>query len=394
KQSLQEELSLRKKAEEEARKQVSHLTLLRNIDTAILGITELKTVHQFILSELVRQLNVDASCILLLDPDGERLRCVSAVGFCSGEVAGILRDAEQGISRIVLETKKPLLISDYNREGHQKKDPLLSRIMSAEGFHSYIAIPLISKGKVLGVQEFFWHHPREFSQEQVQLLEAIAGQTAIATENISTLEHLQQSQRDLVMAYDTALEGWATILDLRDKETEGHSQRVATMTLRLAQLIGIPEKAYEHIRRGALLHDIGKIIVPDSILLKAGPLREEEWKIMQSHPVVAYEILQKVPFLQPALDIPYCHHEKWNGKGYPRGLQSYDIPLHARIFTIIDVYDALTSNRPYRDAYSPSQAIGIMEMEAGKHFDPDIFKTFLKNFEEITSLTHQKNKPS
>ncbi|MHA2638031.1 MAG: HD-GYP domain-containing protein, partial [bacterium JZ-2024 1] len=203
-------------------------------------------------------------------------------------------------------------------------------------------------------------------------------------------EHLQKSQGDLIVAYDTTLEGWATLLDLREKETAGHSQRVAIMSLRLAKLVGVSEKDYAHIRRGALLHDIGKIIVPDHILLKTGPLNEEEWKIMKMHPVVAYELLNKVPFLQPALDIPYAHHEKWDGKGYPRGLQGYEIPLHARFFALIDVYDALTSERPYRKAYSPSEALSIMEREVEKHFDPDIFKIFLKNFADITNLVNKK----
>ncbi|MHA2609553.1 MAG: HD domain-containing phosphohydrolase [bacterium JZ-2024 1] len=390
KESLKEELSLRKKAEEEARKQVSYLTFLRNIDTAILGITELKVLHQFILSELVRQANVDASRILLLVSDGDRLECVSAEGFRSEEVARIPREAEKGFFRIFLEAKKSVMISDYTRESEETRELRLARIMREEGFHSYMGIPLISKGKILGVQEFFWRHPQQFTPEQVQFLETIARETAIATENLSTLEHLQKSQGDLIVAYDTTLEGWATLLDLREKETAGHSQRVAIMSLRLAKLVGVSEKDYAHIRRGALLHDIGKIIVPDHILLKTGPLNEEEWKIMKMHPVVAYELLNKVPFLQPALDIPYAHHEKWDGKGYPRGLQGYEIPLHARFFALIDVYDALTSERPYRKAYSPSEALSIMEREVEKHFDPDIFKIFLKNFADITNLVNKK----
>ena len=148
-----------------------------------------------------------------------------------------------------------------------------------------------------------------------------AGQAAIAIDNAQLFENLQHSNAELVLAYDTTIEGWSHALDLRDKETEGHTQRVTEMTLRLAKAMGIDEAELVHIRRGALLHDIGKMGVPDNILLKPGELTEEEWGSCTQHPQLAYDLLSPIAYLRPALDIPYCHHEKWDGTGYPRGLE-------------------------------------------------------------------------
>jgi HD-GYP domain-containing protein (c-di-GMP phosphodiesterase class II) len=181
----------------------------------------------------------------------------------------------------------------------------------------------------------------------------------------------------LSLAYDTTLEGWSKALDLRDKETEGHTQRVVDMTLRIAQTLGISDEELTHFRRGALLHDIGKMGIPDSILLKPGPLTDEEWEIMKRHPVYAYELLFPITHLRPALDIPYCHHEKWDGSGYPRGLKGEQIPLSARIFAVVDVWDALTSDRPYRNAWTSKKTLEYIREQSGKHFDPQIVDTFM-----------------
>lgn len=210
----------------------------------------------------------------------------------------------------------------------------------------------------------------------------LAGQAAIAIDNMAMFDKVQHSHLELVLAYDATIEGWARALDLRDKETEGHSQRVTEMTLRLARALGMNEEKLVHIRRGALLHDIGKLGVPDSILLKAGPLTAEEWEIMRRHPQYAYEMLSSIAYLQPALDIPYCHHEKWDGTGYPRGLKGEQIPLAARIFAVVDVWDALSSDRPYRPAWPQEKVRAYLKEEAGKHFDPSIVEVFLKILEE------------
>jgi putative nucleotidyltransferase with HDIG domain len=189
---------------------------------------------------------------------------------------------------------------------------------------------------------------------------------------------LYRSKMDLVQAYDSTLEGWSKALELRDKETEGHTQRVTEMTLRLAHAFGISGEDIANVRRGALLHDIGKMGIPDDILLKEGPLSEDEWEIMRKHPQYAYDMLKEINYLHPALDIPYYHHERWDGSGYPLGLKGEEIPLAARIFAIVDVWDALSSNRPYRMALPPDEVSLIIKDGSGTHFDPLVVDKFFE----------------
>ncbi|GAB4578909.1 MAG: hypothetical protein Fur0022_16460 [Anaerolineales bacterium] len=189
---------------------------------------------------------------------------------------------------------------------------------------------------------------------------------------------LQKAQTSLEQSYDATLAGWAKALDLRDHSTEEHTTRVADLTVRLAKTMGIEEPKLTHIRRGAILHDIGKIGIPDHILLKPGQLSPEDWAIMRQHPIYAFEMLKPIAHLQPSLDIPFCHHEKWNGTGYPRGLKGEEIPLAARIFAVVDVWDALTSSRPYREAWTRQEAIEYIQFQAGHHFDPAVVKAFIQ----------------
>ena len=195
---------------------------------------------------------------------------------------------------------------------------------------------------------------------------------------IEERKRLAEANRSLLTTYDETIEGWSRAMDLRDKETEGHSRRVTEMTLDLAKALGIEGEALTHIRRGALLHDMGKLGVPDSVLLKAAVLNEEEWKLMRQHPQLAYEMLYPIEYLRPALEIPYCHHEKWDGAGYPRGLKGEEIPLAARLFAVVDVWDALTSDRPYRPAWSREKAMDYIREQSGKHFDPQVVELFMQ----------------
>ncbi len=188
---------------------------------------------------------------------------------------------------------------------------------------------------------------------------------------------------ELTRAYDATIEGWARALDLRDHETEGHFRRVTEMTVRLAQTLGIGDSEIVHIRRGALLHDIGKVAVPDVVLLKPGPLNDEEWAVMRQHPVWAYEMLAPIEFLHPALDIPFCHHEKWDGSGYPRGLSGENIPLAARLFALVDVWDALSSDRPYRRAWPEGRVLDHLSSLSGTHFEPRLVEAFLRLLEPV-----------
>jgi putative nucleotidyltransferase with HDIG domain len=224
------------------------------------------------------------------------------------------------------------------------------------------------------------------NREWTSFLETLAGQAAIAIDNITLFEDLQRSNRDLSQAYDETIEGWAKALELRDLETQGHCARVANLTLQLAASMGVPEEEFDSIRRGALLHDIGKMGIPDDILKKAGPLTEKDWKIMKEHPVYAYDLLAKVDFLKSSLDIPFCHHEHWDGTGYPRGLKGADIPLSARIFTVVDVWDALSSDRPYRKPMERDEIVRYIQSQSGIQFDPDVVDAFITLVEHTQTV--------
>ena len=219
------------------------------------------------------------------------------------------------------------------------------------------------------------------SQEELQRLLGVAEESrrallSVAEDQQMTQEALTKLSEELIYAYDTTLEGWSKALELRERETAGHSHRVVQLTMDLAKSFGISDEELNHIQRGALLHDIGKMGVPDSILLKPGPLTDDEWTIMRQHPVYAYRLLSGIPYLAPALDIPYYHHERWDGSGYPRGLKKEEIPLPARIFAVVDVWDALSSDRPYRPAWNPESVIRYVKEQAGKQFDPEVVEKF------------------
>ena len=218
--------------------------------------------------------------------------------------------------------------------------------------------------------EIYFREPYQADQEWREFLEMLAQQTAIAINNAELLNSLKVSNTDLMNAYETTLKGWVDALDMRDHETEGHTRRVTELSLQLAQRMGIKDSEIVNFKRGALLHDIGKVAVPDAILNKPGPLTDEEWIIMREHPLNALSLLSKSKYLLPALDIPYCHHEKWDGSGYPRGLKGEAIPLAARIFAVVDVWDALISDRPYRNAWTQSRPWIIFRSKAVSTLTP------------------------
>jgi len=251
-----------------------------------------------------------------------------------------------------------------------------AKSLEAESFVTYCAVPLITKGKVKGVLEVFLRAAIEPDQDWLDFLNTLSEQAALAIDNHELFDGMQRSNDELRLAYDTTIEGWSHALDLRDRETEGHTQRVKEMTLKLAHAAGIPDDQIIQIQRGILLHDIGKLGVPDQILLKPGELTEEEWGIMRRHPVYAYELISPIEFLRPALDIPYCHHERWDGTGYPRGLKGEQIPLAARLFSVVDVWDALSSDRPYRKKWPKEKVADYIRSLSGTHFDPHAVELF------------------
>jgi HD-GYP domain-containing protein (c-di-GMP phosphodiesterase class II) len=265
---------------------------------------------------------------------------------------------------------------------HPEVDFVRKGLIAAENFRSYSAVPLVAKGHVQGVLEIFLSEIFNPDEESLEFFQSLAAQAAIAIDNATLFNELETSNTELVIAYDSTIEGWGKALDLRDRETEDHTQRVSDLTVRIARIYGMRESEIVHVRRGALLHDIGKMGVPDTILMKDGPLTPEEEKIMHNHPMNAFQILMPIAYLRPALDIPYCHHEKWDGTGYPRGLKGEQIPIAARIFAMVDTWDALISERRYRKAWPRDKVKEYIHEQAGTHFDPNLVELFLANVDE------------
>lgn len=365
----------RKRAEENLERQLEHLRTLRKVDQAITIGMELKEILDMFVEEVATQLQVDAVSVLLLDQD-QRLNFAAGYGFSQADTLKYTRlQIGQGLAG---QVAKELQILHIQNLLTMKGNPTLILAIAKEKFITYVGVPLVAKDHLYGVLEIF--HRSEFSpkDEWFDFLETMAGQAAISIDSSTLFEDLQQSNRELQIAYDTTLEGWSHALDLRDKETEGHTQRVTEITLELARNLGISENELVNIRRGALLHDIGKMGVPDTILLKPGSLTAEEWTIMRKHPEYAYEMLLPIQYLHPALAIPHYHHERWDGTGYPRGLKGEDIPLAARIFAVVDAWDAVQSERPYKNAWSKEEAIAFIKKVSGTHFDPTVVNIFLK----------------
>jgi HD-GYP domain-containing protein (c-di-GMP phosphodiesterase class II) len=363
-----------KLAEEKIQNQVRRFQALRAIDNAISAGPDLQVTLGILLEQIMAQVNVDAAAILLHQIGTPLLEYSVCRGFRTRAPLHAKAYIGRGFAGIAALTQKTIHIPDLSISVGMREQHLP---IEAEDFKVYYGIPLIAKSQVKGVLEVFLRTPISLDQDRQEFLEAMGAQAAIAIENASLFEQLQDSNTELTIAYDATLEGWAKALEMRDRETEGHAHRVIEMTLAIADRIGIQGEMLQHIRRGALLHDIGKMGIPDTILLKPGPLTPAEWEVMRQHPSRAYEMLRHIEYLSSALEIPYCHHEKWDGTGYPRGLKGRDIPISARIFAVVDVWDALTSDRPYRVAWTARNALEYIQREAGRHFDPQMVEAFL-----------------
>jgi PAS domain S-box-containing protein len=361
---------------EETEKRMEHLSALRTIDNAITSSTDLTFVLNVLIEQVKEKLRVDAVSILLYDPITNYLEHAASIGFLHKAVYKTrLRFGESYAGRAASD-KKTFRVTEL--ENDPAKIISTSPFIKDEGFVEFIGNPLIVKGKLVGVLEIFQRSSLEVDDEWLSFLSGIAQQAAIAIDNAQLFQELEKLNINLMAAYDSTLEGWSNALELRDRETQGHSKRVVDMTIEIALQMGINSDKLVHIRRGALLHDIGKVGIPDSILLKPGTLSSDERLAMEQHPVLAYNLLSSIDYLQPALDIPYSHHEKWDGTGYPNGLIGQKIPLQARIFSVVDVYDALTSDRPYRKAWLEKDALDYIAEQSGKYFDPEVVEIFQK----------------
>ena len=371
----QKELVQRRETEKRLQLQLKRLSALQNINIAITTNIDLQIPLYLLLEQVTEELDVDAADVLLLNEENEELMFVAGQGFKTDALRYTRLDIGQGMAGRAAETGEVIHINNLNDELTSLQE---SPLIKDENFIAYFGVPLITKGKVKGVLEIFHRSELHPTKDWMDFLNTLTSETAIAVDNAQMFRDLEKSNIDLAVAYETTLEGWARTLELRDRETEGHSQRVLDLTLRLSKKLGITEDEIKHVRRGTLLHDIGKMGIPDSILFKEGPLTEDEWVVMRKHPQFAYDMLSTIPFLEKAIDIPYYHHEKWDGSGYPCGLHGEEIPLSARIFAIVDVWDALRSDRPYRKAWSDEEALKEIKRGNGTHFDPVVVQAFME----------------
>jgi len=360
---------------EETNHNLMQVQALHLIDQAITSSVDLNFILNILLEKTRSQLGVDASAVLIFDPNTQILNFAAGIGFHTSALQGthlMLGQSYAGMAGL----NKQIVHVDHMRTN--KSDFLRSPYFKSEEFEVYYGVPLVAKDQLKGVLEIFHRSVLDVTPGWMSFLNAFAGQAAIAIDNAQLVSELKSSNTELTLAYDTTIMGWSSALDLRDRETEGHTQRVTKATLRLAQAMGIPEADLVHIRRGALLHDIGKMPIPDRILLKAGSLDDEEWEIMRQHPANARKLLSSIAYLKPALNIPYYHHENWDGTGYPEGISGENIPVEARIFAIVDVWDALRSKRRYRDAWTGEKVRAYIRSQSGKRFDPRVVEVFEK----------------
>jgi PAS domain S-box-containing protein/putative nucleotidyltransferase with HDIG domain len=361
-------------AEERVQRHLEHLTALVEIDRAINFSFDLNISLTTLLTHVIVQLGVDAADVLLFNTTARALEYVAGRGFHTKAIEHAHQPFGEGYAGRAALERTIVHIPDLAKE----HDTYLRGILLAgEKFVSYHGVPLIAKGQVVGVLEVFHRSRLKRDAEWLDFLKALASQAAIAIDNATLFDNLQRSNRELAQAYDATIEGWSRALELRDNETEGHTQRVAVLTVKLARLFGLSDAELVQVRWGALLHDIGKMAIPDGILLKHDTLTEAEWVVMKKHTVSAYEMLSPIRYLRAALDIPYAHHEKWDGSGYPLGLKGEQIPLVARIFAVVDVWDALRSDRLYRTSWSVAKVRKHLRSLAGTHFDPRVVKVCL-----------------
>jgi putative nucleotidyltransferase with HDIG domain/PAS domain S-box-containing protein len=369
---LGEDITVFRKNEERAKLQVQRVSALHSIDVVISSSFDARIVFSVIVDQIMKQMGVDAVKVMTYNPVEKKLTCVVDRGFDFPEQKIVEMNLDESHSARAILERQTTCYPDG--EHHEEINP---RIFSQEGFIVGYSTPMTIKGQVKGVVEVYNRSPLEPDAGWMEFYETLAGQAAIAIENDEMFERLERALADLTSAYDSTLEGWVRALDLRDKETIGHTQRVAMLVVGFALELGVSGDDLVNIRRGALLHDIGKMGIPDEILNKAGPLTDDERLVIQRHPQYAYELLRPIHYLGEALDIPYAHHERWDGKGYPRGLKGEEIPLSARIFSVVDVWDALGSTRTYRMKWDQDKMIAYLKEQSGKKFDPSIVKVFI-----------------
>jgi PAS domain S-box-containing protein len=358
----------------ETQQRLLRLSALHTVDIAVASSLDLQVTLNVFLEQVTSQLSVDATDILLLNPHLQTLEYAAGRGFRGTSIRRVnLRVGEDSAGKAALD-RTVVGISGIGSADIQISHP--ERI-AGEGFDSVYAVPLIARGKMKGVMELYFRNQFNADMEWQNFVETLAHQAAVAIDDAHLFEQLQQSYTDLAIAYNSTIEGWARLLELRNVEPTGHSHSVSAITVELAGALRVPEQELMHIYRGALLHDIGKLAIPDHILLKPGSLTEDEWAIIRTHPVLARDLLMSIDYIRPAAVIPYAHHEKWDGSGYPLGLAGAQIPLAARIFSVVDVWDTLMRDQPYHHAWSEADAANHIHSQIGRDFDPAVVEAFL-----------------
>lgn len=353
---------------EQTEQRLMRLSALSSIDRAISSSFDMMVSFEILVSNVISQLKMDAADVLLYNPYSQLLEYSTGQGFMSSVIESACLRLGESLAGKAAVTREMVVVKNLI----ESNITFANQQLAMEGFVSYYGVPLVAKGELRGVLEVFSRKQHIPDDDWINFLKSLAEQAAIAIDNTEMFENLRRSNMELGMAYNATIEGWSRALDLRDKETEGHTLRVTEVTEKLAREFNLPESQIKYIRWGALLHDIGKMGVPDGILLKPGPLTDEEWVVMRMHPKYAFEMLAPIGYLAQAIDIPYCHHEKWDGTGYPRGLKGEQIPLSARIFAVVDIWDALSSDRPYRKAWSHEKVIDYINSLSGTHLDPKV----------------------
>lgn len=352
---------------------LKNIESLRQIDRAISASFDMKSTIAIIAESAQNQLDVSAVDILLFNQYSQMLDFVYGQGFRGTAASNSHMHINEGLAGQVVRDRRMLIISDLDGENSKK---LPSGFMM-EGFVSYLGVPLQAKGKVNGVLEIFNRQHANRDQDWYSFLDAFAQQASIAIDNARLFDDLQRLNIDISMAYDSTIESWAQTLEIRVKHMVGHAKNIANMSIKMASALGLDSNSISQIRRGCLLHDIGTLGIPESILLKPGELTPAEWEIIHLHPRIAYDLLVPLPNWRQAVDIPYHHHERWDGSGYPLGLKGETIPLSARICAITDVFEALISERPYRAAWEKNKAMQYISNESGVLFDPNLVRVFL-----------------
>jgi HD-GYP domain-containing protein (c-di-GMP phosphodiesterase class II) len=328
-----------------------------------------------VLELLASAVQADAMTALSYKSSLQRFDLLAAYKLDAREIAKLKLSFETGLAGKAAREHKLIWIEDLGTSSSSSR-PISP--LAPEGFRSYLALPLIGHNDLLGFLEVVWRTPRDLRPSSVDLLERMAEHIAFTMERTSIMRDLRNRNRELASTYNAMIEGLSRALELRDLETEGHTRRVSVLMMRFVEHMQIPSEQWDAIRQGALLHDIGKLGVPDAILLKPGSLTPQERKVMQQHAVYGYNVLAPIINLRQTLDIALYHHERWDGSGYPYGLKGDQIPLVARLFAVVDVFDALTSDRPYRSAWTHSQVIDYLKEQADRQFDPRVVGLFLE----------------